>query len=338
MTKWLFRRGLLFLSMLMLSSCSSGAASSQGLSSSAASADTSVNSSSVLIAVFSQSGEQYQVGTVEKGNTMILAEAIQERTGGELFHIERKDPYPTSYSELTKAAQSERGTRPELATDVADFSSYSAVFLGYPIWWGDLPMPVYTFMEAHDWSGKTLYTFNTHAGSGQASTVASIKEATKVDVASSLTILGQDAQEKKEESITKVDEWLDTLGFTEEKKNERAVEREVRRYYQAMQDIDMARLEAMIPDDMVFIHMSGKRQTKEEFLSDVRTERLRYYKITLDNLSVKVDYPEARATFDATLDANAYGAKGVYPFPDSHMDFICENGQWKIKSNADTAK
>ena len=88
----------------------------------------------MLIAYFSRAGENYNVGTIEKGNTEIIAEMIAEQTGGSLFHIETVTPYPESYMECTQVAQQEQrdNARPELTASVENMDDYEIIFLGYP--------------------------------------------------------------------------------------------------------------------------------------------------------------------------------------------------------------
>ena len=120
----------------------------------------STDSKSIVI-YFSRAGEQYGVGTIEKGNTAIIAEMIAEKTNSDTFEIEPTDNrYDLSYNELTDYAKKEQSdnARPEYKGSV-DLSQYDTVYLGYPIWWGDLPMIVYTFLENNDFSGKTVYAF-----------------------------------------------------------------------------------------------------------------------------------------------------------------------------------
>lgn len=145
-------------------------------SSPAATAETE-HHDNVLITYFSRAGENYNVGVVERGNTDLLAEIVAEETGGELFRIETVKEYPSAYDEMLTIATEERTNkeRPELKTSIENFNTYDVIFVGYPIWWGDMPMAMYTFLESYDWNGKTVIPFNTHEGSGQANTVTTIK-------------------------------------------------------------------------------------------------------------------------------------------------------------------
>lgn len=102
------------------------------------------------------------------GNTQTVADMIADSTGGELFLVETVDSYPESYDETVEIAaeELEQNARPALSTHVEDMSQYDVIYVGYPIWWGTMPMSMYTFLEEYDLSGKTIIPFATHAGSG----------------------------------------------------------------------------------------------------------------------------------------------------------------------------
>ena len=111
-----------------------------------------------LVIYFSRTGEQYNVGVIEKGNTAIVAEMIAETTGADLYEvIPADDHYPTTYKELTDVGiqeQRERA-RPAIGGELPDISGYDTVFVGAPVWWGDWPMIMYTLFESVDLNGKT---------------------------------------------------------------------------------------------------------------------------------------------------------------------------------------
>ncbi len=134
----------------------------------------------VLVAFFSRARENYAVGNIKKGNTQIVAEMIASQTGGYLFHIEPTKPYPEDYAGCIKVAKSEKesNTRPTVKDDIA-VEDYDTAFIGYPNWWGDMPMPIYTFLEKHGWQGKTVIPFCTHEGSGLSDTEGKVKSACK---------------------------------------------------------------------------------------------------------------------------------------------------------------
>ena len=111
------------------------------------------------------------------GNTQYMAQVIQETANADIFRIEPATPYPTDHTTLVAQAREEqnRNFRPALAKNIDNLSSYDTVFIGYPNWWGDMPMVMYTFFETHDFAGKTIIPFNTHGGSGFSSTISAIR-------------------------------------------------------------------------------------------------------------------------------------------------------------------
>lgn len=99
--------------------------------------------------------------------------------------------------------------RPEIASSVEDFDDYSIIYMGYPIWWADLPMICYTFLESYDFSGKTIVPFCTHEGSADANTQSKIQSAVpSATVAEVLVIRGQDAQNDLDGVKSTISEWL----------------------------------------------------------------------------------------------------------------------------------
>lgn len=111
------------------------------------------------------------------GNTEFIASLIQETLGGDLFAIETVQEYPGSHEPLLDFAYQEKSenARPELSSHIEDLSAYDVVFVGFPNWNADLPMPLYTFFETYDFSGKTLVPFVTHGGSGFSNAIRTIK-------------------------------------------------------------------------------------------------------------------------------------------------------------------
>ena len=172
---------------------------------------TSTGKNSVVV-YFSRTGEQYEVGVIEKGNTAIVADMIVEQTGADSFEIlPKNDNYPMTYKELTDVAKEEQNqnARPEIKDTLQNFDQYDTIYLGYPIWWGDLPMICYTFLESYDFSGKTIIPFCTHAGSGNAGTQSKIQSAApNATVKDVLAIAGTDTQNDPDSVKTAVTEWL----------------------------------------------------------------------------------------------------------------------------------
>jgi flavodoxin len=110
------------------------------------------------------------------GNTQYVAYLIQENAGGDIFRIEPKVPYPTDHKALLDVANRERrnNARPEMASTIENIGQYDVIFLGYPNWWADMPMILYSFLESVDLSGKTVIPFNTHGGNGFSDTIGTI--------------------------------------------------------------------------------------------------------------------------------------------------------------------
>jgi flavodoxin len=140
-----------------------------------------VKESRNLIAYFSRKGNNYRDGSIVDlpiGNTEVAAKMIQALTGGAMFHIDTVKTYPSDYTKATEIAQQElsQNARPVLAGQVDSLDSYDVVFLGYPNWWGTMPMAVWTFLEAHDFAGKTILPFCTHEGSGLGQSEQDIKK------------------------------------------------------------------------------------------------------------------------------------------------------------------
>lgn len=112
------------------------------------------------------------------GNTQYVAMEIQEKIGADLFRIEPETPYTTDHETLVDLAlqEKEENARPAIKDKIANFEQYDTVFVGYPIWWSDLPMILYTFFDEYDFSGKDIIPFSTHGGSGLVDTIKTIEE------------------------------------------------------------------------------------------------------------------------------------------------------------------
>lgn len=113
------------------------------------------------------------------GNTQYVANLIQEHTGADIFRIEAIKEYNTSdHQALIDDAKEEQNNnaRPEIKNKIDNFDDYDTIFIGYPIWWSDLPQILYTFLESYDFAGKNVYLFSTNGGSGLAGTVSTITE------------------------------------------------------------------------------------------------------------------------------------------------------------------
>ncbi len=168
-----------------------------------------------LVVFFSHTGENYNVGFIEKGNTHIVADMIADATGADRFEIVPTKAYPVDYNECIEIAKKEKqaNARPAIKEDMK-IEDYDVIFIGYPNWWGEVPMCVYTFIEKHDWNGKTVIPFITHEGSGMGGTDRKIAAACKgadVAVGKGLAIQGKVAQEDQEATQKSVNNWLSGL-------------------------------------------------------------------------------------------------------------------------------
>ena len=176
--------------------------------------ETSIKGKKTLVVFFSHTGENYGVGNIKEGNTHIIADMIGEATGGTLFEIVPEKDYPhNSYDAVVEIAQKEKDekARPAIKGDVK-IEDYDVIFIGYPNWWSDMPMPVYTFIEKHDWNGKTVVPFCTHEGSGLSQTEKYIAEACKgASVKKGLAVKGTTAQNNREQAKKTVNSWLEKL-------------------------------------------------------------------------------------------------------------------------------
>ena len=199
------------------SSSEASAESASETSDESASQASTEPSSDILVIYFSRTGEQYNVGVIDKGNTAIVAEMIAEMTGADLFEVlPIDDHYPMTYNELTEVASEEKNAdaRPEYQGELPDLSGYSTIFVGAPVWWGDWPMIMYTVFENNDFSGKPLVPFSTHEGSGLSGFDKKLEKACPdATVADGLGIRGADAQNDQEKVKEAVSEWLSKLGF-----------------------------------------------------------------------------------------------------------------------------
>ena len=168
--------------------------------------------SKVLVAYFSHEGMNYLGGKIvelKKGNTRKVAEKIAARTGGDLFRIEAVEQYPYEYRECVERAKREAAAdaRPQLARE-ADVSGYDRIFLGYPDWCGTMPKPVWTFLSGGDFSGKHIYPFCTHEGSGAGRSVKDIEMLCNgAEISEVLAVRGGTA----DSSDGAIDRWLEDV-------------------------------------------------------------------------------------------------------------------------------
>lgn len=164
-------------------------------------ASETAGGSNILVAYFSWSG-----------NTEAMANLIAEQTGATLFAIAPATPYTDDYDTLLDVPQQEQAddARPELAATVENWDSYDVVFVGYPDWWSDAPMVVYSFLKSYDWAGKTLVPFCTSGGSGFGRSLDRLPDsAPGATILDGLHVSGSSAAD----SGDRVAEWIAGLGL-----------------------------------------------------------------------------------------------------------------------------
>lgn len=140
-----------------------------------------INQNKVLIAYFSREGNNYVGGSIVNlpvGNTETAAEMVVQFTSGDLLKIDPVKKYSKDYNTCTEEAQQElrANARPELKEYPDSIDQYDTIILGYPNYWGTMPMPVWTFLEKYDFSSKTILPFCTHEGSGMGRSESDIKK------------------------------------------------------------------------------------------------------------------------------------------------------------------
>ena len=176
---------------------------------------TNLKEEKCLIVYYSREGNNYVSGKIVNlpiSNTKVVANMIQQITGGDVFRIDTIKSYPEDYTETTDVVKKEKNenARPKLSSHVESMDSYNVIFLGYPNWWGTMPMPVFTFLEEYDFSGKTIIPFCTHEGSGLGRSEKDIaKFCPKASLLKGLAIHGSRV------SAAKIDvtNWLSKIGI-----------------------------------------------------------------------------------------------------------------------------
>ncbi len=137
-----------------------------------------------LTVFYSRAGENWFGGEcrhINTGNTEKAAKIIAELADTDIFRIEQKTSYSSDYSVCVNQAQNDlkNNVRPELVSLPAYINRYDEIYLGYPIYWRNMPMAVYTFLESINWEDKKIYPFCTHEGSGLSGTLKELKRVCK---------------------------------------------------------------------------------------------------------------------------------------------------------------
>lgn len=163
-----------------------------------------------MIVYYSRTGENYWNGSIknlEKGNTETVAEMVADMTGGDLFEVETVKTYPEDYYQCIDEAKAElqRGDRPEVKAYADDLEDYDTIYVGYPNWWGTMPMVMFTFLEHYDLSGKRIIPFCTNEGSGMGGSERDLKKICKgAKVEKGFSIHGAEAAQSR----SKVEAWV----------------------------------------------------------------------------------------------------------------------------------
>lgn len=146
------------------------------------------------------------------GNTQYVATVIKEAVGADLFEIKTAHQYPGSHKALIDAAkvENEKNARPKLATHIKNLKSYDIIFVGFPNWWYDMPMPLYTFFDEYDFSGKTIIPFCTHGGSRFSDAIKTIRSMEKKGTVLDGYAISRDRVADSKESVHK---WLKRIGM-----------------------------------------------------------------------------------------------------------------------------
>lgn len=157
------------------------------------------------------------------GNTKAVAELIQEKVGGDLVQIETEEKRPTDYRKEVEqnTLEQERESLPELTTTIPNFEKYERIYIGTPTWNMALPQAVVSFLDSHDFNGKTIIPFNTHGGYGAGSTFKQISTSAKgADVLEGYTVKGGEEtnglmlaiKDKNRDRVSKeIDTWLERV-------------------------------------------------------------------------------------------------------------------------------
>lgn len=163
-----------------------------------------------LVVYFSHDKQNYVSGTIQNlkiGNTKVIALKIQELLNCDIFEIQPLHDYPHDYHECTEIAKKElhNHERVKILNIVSHIEDYQNIYLGYPNWWGTMPMCVWTFLESYDMNDRHIYPFCTHEGSGLGHSIQDIKRlCPKSFVHNGFDIYGSQVNQ----SDTKIKEWL----------------------------------------------------------------------------------------------------------------------------------
>ncbi len=283
------------------------------------------------------------------GNTQYMAYVIQETIGADIFRIEPETPYPTDHDELVDIAREEQSNnaRPAIKDTIENFDTYENIFVGYPNWWGDMPMILYSFFDKYDFSGKTIIPFNTHGGSGFSGTISTIKEIEpNAEVLDGKSISRNDIQDAEQEIV----DWVNSLDLKQAEAQQPTDEagktlvvyysatgntENVANYIATATEGDLFKLEPVEPysDDDLNWTDDNSRVVREHDNPDERDVAL--VKSTVENWdeydTIFIGYPIwwgiAAWPVDGFIEANDFTGKTVIPFATSSSSGLGESGK-----------
>lgn len=304
--------------------------------------DASASASRVIV-----DGEPY-------GTTEYMAKVIQEEIGADLFEIQTVQEYPTEYRDVTNQASQEKesGFRPELASHIDNIDEYDTIFVGYPNWWGDMPMALYSFFDEYDLSGKTIIPFNSHGGSGFSQTVQSIAELEPdAEVSTEGLSLSRGTVSTSRDVIA---EWIANLGY--KKNNEDDSPKNLVAYYSAsgttkrIADYIAEEMNADVfvitpvneytDADLDWTDSSSRVVQEHNDLSNVHVELVQTAPNNFDTYdNIFIGYPiwwqEASWVVNDFVTENDFTGKNVIPFCTSMSSPLGESGT-KLEAMAGT--
>lgn len=295
-----------------------------------------------LVIYFSRAGENWQVGNVERGNTAIMVDYIKELANVDVFEIVPEKPYPTDYMECVRYVNDveiPQNLRPDYKGDVENLADYDNIFIGGPIWNGQPPMIIRTFIEAHqsELSGKTFVPFGTHGGSGVSSYTSLIRSYfPNAKQLESLGIAGTDIRSNA--SKTRVENWLKRIGLDKESTNtnydndmnkaREEIEQYLSEWCKAMVDADTEKLGSMMADDIILRHITGQTQTKQEWLDEVGSGSMDYHKIEQSDVNINfINSETANVSFTSVITATIWGSNGTWTLHNT-MRLARISGRW----------
>ena len=295
-----------------------------------------------LVVYFSRAGENWQVGNVERGNTAIMVDYIKELANVDVFEIVPEKPYPEDYMECVRYVNDieiPQNLRPTYKGDVKNLADYDNIFIGGPIWSGQPPMIIRTFIEAHlsELSDKIFIPFGTHGGSGVSSYSSLIRSYfPNAKQLESLGIAGTDI--RSDASKNRVENWLERISLDKNSTNTNSdtdMEKarvEILQYLsewcKAMVDADTEKLGSMMADDIILRHITGQTQTKQEWLDEVGSGSMDYHEIEQRDVNIQfVDNTTADVSYTSVIRATIWGSNGTWTLHNT-MRLARINGHW----------